>query len=117
MGAIVLTSICLLIDSGEDSRTGVMASDSINPALEMRKSSLLIPCVDLSSETAVNGSVSEVESIVMGMILLFWPRGMLEKIERDEERVRTAAMMVVFGRETSVVRRPLPIPRLAPVMR
>lgn len=94
-----------------------MASSSRRPALEMRTSSLVILCVVLSSETAVEGSVSEAESILTVIILLFSPTGTVEKIWRAEVTSRTAAMTMVFGRATRASRTPFPRPLLAPVMR
>ena len=70
---MVFTSMCLRITSGEVSRTGLGFSSI--PALEIKTSRCMIPCLVVSSVTAAAGSVSIVESILTIISLLFLPVG------------------------------------------
>lgn len=114
-GPMVLTSKCLRTWSAGVSRT--FATMSSNPAFETRVSMCSIPCLVLSSSTAAAGSESTVESILTVTILEPDPTGREEKTLLAEATSRTAATIVVEGRWIKAVRRPSPIPRLAPVMR
>jgi len=113
-GAMVFTSKCFRIASAGVSSAVVTRSRS--PALEMRTSTLVMPW-DLSSLTASVGSVADVESILTVMILLPAPSFTVLKTCLADSTLRTAAMTVVWGRAAKTPRRPLPMPRLAPVIR
>ena len=67
----------------------------MTPALEIRTSSLVMWCLVLSSVTAADGSLSEVESILMMMSLLSLPTVTDLRDSLDLATSRTAAMTVV----------------------
>jgi hypothetical protein len=58
----VLTSKCLRTASAEVLSVGPIVLKSNSPALETRTSTLVMPCSNLSSSTASEASVADVES-------------------------------------------------------
>jgi len=88
------------------------------PALAMTMSRWVRSWILRRFSRAEAGSVGEVLSNLARWRVLFLPVGReVRAREEEEEGSRTPAMRVWFGRERKVVKRPLPMPLFAPVMR